>query len=182
LSAPLPGGAGSGVVIRRLTPPDAVPYRNLMLTAYDARPDAFTSTEAERRALPMSWWEGRVQPGCDAPAVVLGAFVNDILTGTAGVSFSAREKARHKAVLFGMYVRPESRCRSVGFLLVDAVIQQAAVRAALVVQLTVSESNRAARRLYERAGFAEYGREPLAMRTDAGFVTKIHMWRLIDVG
>jgi hypothetical protein len=46
--------------IRRLVPDDAQAYRALMLEAYERHPDAFTSTATERAALPLSWWEARL--------------------------------------------------------------------------------------------------------------------------
>ena len=46
-----------------------------------------------------------------------------------------------------------------------------------VVQLTVTDTNEAARRLYERCGFAAFGTEPLALRFGDGFAGKVHMWR-----
>jgi len=45
--------------IRLLEKADAEAYRAMMLEAYAAHPRAFTSTVAERAALPMSWWQER---------------------------------------------------------------------------------------------------------------------------
>jgi hypothetical protein len=40
-------------LIRRLVAADLGAYRSLMLEAYDAHPDAYTSSVAERSALPV---------------------------------------------------------------------------------------------------------------------------------
>ena len=85
---------------------DAPAYRALMLEAYERHPDAYTSSVAERAALPLSWWESRLAEDPRLRELVVGAFRDEQLAGVAGMSFETREKARHKATVFGMYVRP----------------------------------------------------------------------------
>jgi RimJ/RimL family protein N-acetyltransferase len=172
--APLP----SSVTIRRLVPADASTYRALMLEAYGAHPDAFTSTPEERRAHPLSWWEARVSDDDPAAEAVIGAFEERKLLGVAGVAFERRPKTVHKSTLFGMYLRPESRSRGIARALVAAAVDLAAQRPeALLIQLTVSDGNLAAQRLYEAAGFVRFGTEPYAIRLGETFVGKVHMWR-----
>jgi len=165
------------VTIRRLVAADAAPYRALMLDAYANHPEAFTSSAAERSTLPLAWWEARLDPAPDPPMVVLGAFEQDLLVGTVGLDFESRIKARHKALLIGMMVAPASRGRGIGHGLVLAALAQARLRPGVVlVQLTVTETNRQARTLYERCGFVEFGVEPKAIVVDSVFVAKSHMW------
>ena len=45
-----------------------------------------------------------------------------------------------------------------------------------VVNLTVTEGNAAAIRLYESVGFTTFGAEPMAIATPTGFKSKVHMW------
>jgi ribosomal protein S18 acetylase RimI-like enzyme len=165
------------VSIRRLRPVDAIAYRRLMLEAYEAHPDAFTSTASERAALPMSWWESRISDAPLAREVVFGAFDGDRMAGAAGLSFETREKARHKATLFGMYVPPELRHRGIGRALVVSALDHARSRRdVMLVQLTVTEGNASAQALYERCGFVRFGLEPLAVAVGSTFVSKAHMW------
>jgi|SRR5512132_2234140 hypothetical protein len=102
------------MAIRRLVPGEAPEYRALMLEAYESHPDAFTSSVSERAALPLSWWQSRLAEGHEPSEVVFGAFQNAELAGVAGLSFESREKIRHKATLFGMYVPPRFRCLGLG--------------------------------------------------------------------
>jgi ribosomal protein S18 acetylase RimI-like enzyme len=163
--------------IRRLVPVDASQYRTMMLEAYERHPDAFTSTVAERASLPFSWWEARLKDDPGANDLVLGAFNGSRLAGVAGLSFESREKARHKAHLFGMYVPPTSRKGGIGKGLVLAVLEQARRRQGVkVVQLTVTSGNDAAQGLYERCGFVPFGVEPLAIAVGQDYVSKVHMW------
>ena len=163
-----------------------------MLEAYVGTPDAFTATVAEREPMPRDFWEARVADG-DSPERVYGAFSESAfsesatadgrLVGVAGLRFQERPRTRHKAWLFGMYVRPSQRGSGLGRELVEAVLDGArSRRGVLLIQLTVSEINRAARELYESCGFQVFGTEPMALRFEDRFVAKVHMWRRLDLG
>ena len=163
--------------IQRLDTSHALDYRALMLEAYDLHPQAFTSTVRERATMPLSWWESRLSSKLD---VVFGAFEEGKLAGFVGLAFEPREKARHKATLFGMYVTGKVRQRGLGFQLVQAVLDEAQTRQGLrLIQLTVTAGNEAAFKLYQRCGFVQFGLEPLAVRVGEDYFDKIHMWREI---
>jgi len=147
-----------------------------MLHAYEAAPDAFTSTPEERAAEPESWWVKRIaDPG--AHSVSFGAFEGEDLVGTVTVEFAARAKTRHKAHLIGMFVRESARGLGAGRALVRAALEAAAARpGVIVVTLTVTEGNDSAVGLYESCGFRRFGVEPMAIATPGGFRAKVHMW------
>lgn len=149
-----------------------------MLEAYTLHPEAFTSSTEERAALPLSWWESRLDEADNASEVVLGITDGTAILGVVGLGFNTRQKARHKISLFGMYVPKAQQKKGFGQVLMAAALNYASSRPhALVMQLTVSEHNTSARRLYEHNGFASFGVEPFAVATDAGFISKVHMWR-----
>lgn len=161
--------------LRALGPADAVAYRALMLEAYGAYPQAFTSSVAERASMPLSWWEKRLDSPLDR---LLGAFEGDDLAGIVGLAFEPREKALHKVTLFGMYVTQAYQQRGLGRQLVEAALAEARRQPRLkVIQLTVTAGNAAAFALYQRCGFIQYGLEPLAVRVGVDYFDKIHMWR-----
>lgn len=161
--------------LRPLGAQDAEVYRALMLEAYDAYPQAFTSSVAERAAMPLSWWEKRLDNPLDR---LLGVFDGDELAGIVGLAFEPREKARHKVTLFGMYVKAAYQQRGLGRQLVDAALEEARKQPRLtLIQLTVTAGNDAALALYQRCGFIQYGLEPLAVRVGVEYFDKIHMWR-----
>ncbi len=148
-----------------------------MLEAYGLHPDAFTSDVVEREALPIAWWEKRLDSGFDAAEVVFAAVEGDSLIGVAGLSVERRKKARHKSTLFGMYVPAVHRGKGVGHGLLQSVLAYAQSRPELLlVQLTVTEGNQGAQTLYERVGFKPFGIEPMAVAVDQHFVSKVHMW------
>ncbi|MFW0757965.1 GNAT family N-acetyltransferase [Pseudomonas sp. H11T01] len=163
------------MTIQRLSPQHAMRYRALMLEAYGLHPEAFTSSVAERAAMPLAWWESRLTSDLDR---VLGAFEGDNLVGIVGLAFEPREKARHKATLFGMYVSAGFRHGGLGYQLVQAALAEARVHQGLkLIQLTVTAGNNAAFALYQRCGFVQFGLEPLAVRVGEEYLDKIHMWR-----
>ena len=163
------------MIIRTLLAEDAAAYRALMLEAYGVYPQAFTSSVAERAAMPLSWWEKRLGSPLDR---LLGAFAGDELAGIVGLAYEPREKARHKVTLFGMYVNAAHQQQGLGRQLVEAALDEARKQPRLkVIQLTVTAGNDAAFALYQRCGFIQYGLEPLAVRVGVEYFDKIHMWR-----
>lgn len=182
------------IIVRRLIPYDRNQYRDLALRGYTDHPEAFTSSAAERRALPLSWWEKRLAPS-GSSEIIFGAFKNDPadelvpddqapktqIVGVAGLSLELREKTQHKAMLIGMYISPEARGQKVGQQLVHAVLDHAKQIPTLrIVQLTVTVGNLSAQTLYEQCGFETFGIEPFAVQWQGQFYSKRHM--TIDLG
>ncbi len=169
-------GTDPTVVIRRLAPEDVSDYRALMLEAYSTEAEAFTSTVHEREMLPLDWWKARVTDKDDAKSVVYGALADGQLVGAVGLYFEQRERTRHKATLYGTFVRPAYRGRGVARRLVAAVVDHA--RAAPHIRqvlLRVTASNRSAIGLYEAFEFRSFGTEPDANRVGDRFVAVTNM-------
>ena len=162
--------------VAALTPNDAPRYRALMLYAYAAAPDAFTSTAEERASEPESWWVKRIADP-KAMSLAFGAFEGQELVGTVTVEFSAKPKTSHKAHLIGMFVSESARGTGASRALLAAALDCAKTRpGVLVVTLTATEGNLPATRLYESVGFKAFGVEPMAIATPDGFKSKVHMW------
>ena len=168
-------------VLRRLVPADAPAYVELRLAALALHPAAFTSSAEEERRKPPSWAEARVQDPARPDDFILGAFEDGRLVGMAGLLRGARPKERHKATLFGMAVAPGAAGRGIGALLVERLVAEArAIPDLLQIQLTVSEGNAAAERLYAARGFSVFGREPRGLIVDGVPVAKLHMVLMLD--
>ena len=159
-----------------LSASDAQQYRALMLHAYEHAADAFTSTLEERAREPESWWIGRIADPTGM-AVAFGAFAGIELVGAVALEFSAKPKTKHKALLIGMYVLPDWRGNGAARALLQAAIDRCRSRGDIhVMQLTVTDGNEPAIALYRSVGFEPFGTEPMAIRTAAGFRSKVHMW------
>ena len=160
--------------VRPLRADDATAYRQLMLDAYAESPDAFTSTADERAGEPLSYWVARI---ASDGTLALGAFMDGALIGSVALEREKKPKTRHKALLIGMVATPAHRRLGVGRALVAALLSEARQRPGLLrINLTVTEGNEAALRLYESFGFVPWGREPQAIRTaDGRLLAKLHL-------
>jgi len=165
--------------IRRLGPGDAAAYRALRLQGLRDHPDAFTSSHDEESAKPLAVTASRI--GADSPDRVYGAFRGNTLCAVVGLGCETRAKARHKGVVFGMFVAPTDVGHGVGSALLAHAIDAARREAGLTqLVLTVTDTNAAAVRLYERAGFRSFGVEPRAIRVGDEYLPKNHMILLLD--
>jgi ribosomal protein S18 acetylase RimI-like enzyme len=160
--------------IRRLEVSDAPVYRALRLRGLREHPDAFTSSFEEENLRSPAETEKRLAATSDT--LMWGAFVEGTLAGVVGMTREKRLKNRHKATLAAMYVAPEYGGRGLGLALVDTVVQAAKAAGLELLVLTVTEGNRQAAALYERAGFAAFGIEPDAIRVNGVPFGKQHMY------
>jgi RimJ/RimL family protein N-acetyltransferase len=164
------------LLIRALLPADAPAYRELMLAAYAESPDAFTSTVEERAAEPLDYWVARIGRA-DRGTLALGAFADGGLVGSVALERERKPKTAHKALLIGMVVVPGQRRTGAGRALMASLLDHAGQQPGLLrINLTVTEGNQAAIRLYEAFGFQHWGREPRAIRTaDGRLLAKLHL-------
>lgn len=155
--------------IRRLMADDAAPFKAIRLEALRINPEVMGSTFELENGLDLSWFAGRLEN-----AHVLGAFRDGELAGTAGFVVQQGPKMAHKGRMFGMYVRPGSRNLGLARLLLNALLNVACKQVELI-QLSVVSDNEAARRLYESAGFVQFGIEPKALKYGDRYYDEVHM-------
>jgi ribosomal protein S18 acetylase RimI-like enzyme len=160
-------------MIRLLTSADAARYRELRLEGLRLHPEAFSSTFERESEQPLPWFEARITQGN-----VFGAFVGDELAGVAGCWPQEGPKVSHKALLWGMYVRPAARNGGLGRRLVEAVVNHASSRVEQL-QLSVVSANEAALGLYQSMGFSEFGREMKALKHNGQYFDDILMVRFL---
>jgi ribosomal protein S18 acetylase RimI-like enzyme len=144
--------------IRRLRSDDAASFRAIRLEALGTRPELLRSTFELEDKLDVAWFAGRLED-----AHMVGALRDGELVGTAGFAIQQGQPNAHKGRLFGMYVRPSSRNLGIGRRLLSAVLNVARENVELI-QLSVVKDNGPARRLYESAGFVEFGVETKASK------------------
>jgi ribosomal protein S18 acetylase RimI-like enzyme len=156
--------------IRRLEADNVASYRELRLEGLKSHPEAFSSSWEYAAGKPLSWWAERLEMN-----TVFGGWVDrSPLVGIAGLRVEDDIKLGHKGVLWGMYVRPEGR----GTGLAAALVQQVVEHARTLVEeicLAVVASNTAACRLYNAAGFKEYGLERRAIKVGGEYYDELLM-------
>ena len=144
-----------GIDVRRVRAEEWEVLRDTRLRALADAPDAFETTYAESLARPQFWWQDwarRSATGGDQAMFL--AWERAAAVGIGGVF---REDGR--VYVISMWTDPGSRGRGVGRALLDAAV---AFAGDVEIRLSVTETNAAARRLYERYGFAPTGHtEPL---------------------
>jgi ribosomal protein S18 acetylase RimI-like enzyme len=148
---------------------DAALYRDIRLEGLRRNPEAFGSTFEAENARPLAFFSDRI-----GGSTTFGAFHGSELVGIAGLLIHEGKKEAHKGLLVGMYVRPNARKVGVGRRLVETIVEFARHRIELV-QLSVVSDNEAARRLYERLGFVEYGIERKALKQDGRYYDEVLM-------
>ncbi len=142
------------VVVRRIRPVEGAALRSLRLSALADSPSAFASTLAAESELPPSHWdEMAATRSIGDERATFVAVGGDEWLGMVGAYHSAAEQGTVELV--AMFTAPAGRGRGVGAGLVDAVITWAGETGGRRVALWVVRENAVARRLYERAGFAE---------------------------
>ena len=146
-------------ILRRLSPADAADYRMARLEGLQNHPEAFGASWEDEAAKPLAWFTERLEQN-----VIFGGWLDaSRLMGLAGLAIPTAPKLRHKAVLWGMYLRPEARRTGLAAALLTRVLAEAATTVE-EFRLTVVQSNTAAVRLYTRAGFTPYGLEHRALK------------------
>ena len=161
--------------VRALAPPDLDEYRALMLRAFEADDDAFTSTRQEREQQTSAWWRARMAHPQDLGRA-FGAFQGGQMVGTVAVEYADRFKTRHKGHVVGMVVDDAHRGQGYGRALLDAVVADARARAHIsMLTLTCTQGNGHALRLYTSAGFEVFGVGPRAIFNGHDYKAKVRM-------
>lgn len=98
--------------------------------------------------------------------------------GMANLYISPYKKLRHTC-LFSIIVKEEMRGKGVGKQLVERLILHAKVKFNIeILHLEVYEGN-PAKRLYERMGFKEFGRQARFIKEEGKYIPKIFMQRTL---
>ncbi len=160
---------------RVLNPEDAAAYWSVRLEALEREQEAFGKDPEEFRMLSVEDMAQRLRDmGRDS--FCMGAFDGDALVGIATFIRETRVKERHKAHVYGVYVKAGYRGRAVGRGLVQIVLDRARSQEGLdQVLLAVATTNRAAFELYRSLGFETWGTEPHALRIGDKFVDEHQM-------
>ena len=131
--------------------------RDVRLRALADAPYAFASRLEDERDQPESLWRDRLS---SSTASIFLAVDQGEAVGLVIVYLVPEERVRSRLV--SMWVSPERRRKGVATALVQAVLDWAQQGHVQSVELWVTETNDAARRLYERCGFVDSGaRQPL---------------------
>jgi RimJ/RimL family protein N-acetyltransferase len=144
---------------RRLTAGDAAAYQTLRLEGFTLHPLQFRIAPEDEESLTLETLGERLDR-----SFVVGAYQADELVGIGGLTRFEGAKLRHRALLWGMYLRERARGSGAADELMRVLLDEARKLELRQVILTVAAENARARRFYERWGFKVYGIEPGAIR------------------
>lgn len=94
--------------------------RDIRLEGLRCHPEAFASTFEDERDRPLDCFKELI-----TQSRIFGAVLAQRLVGVVGIRSYAEVKLRHKAMIWGMYVRHEARKYSIGERLIDAAVSHA---------------------------------------------------------
>ncbi len=153
------------MILRPLTSGDMESYQRLRSTALAEHPDAFGESSASFATVTVERLQASLAERIAGGGFSLGAFQDTgTLIGVVNLSVTDSEKARHRALLWGMYASPACRQQGVGHSLVSSLLERASENPTILqIHLAVVTSNIAAISLYVKHGFIIYGTDPRAL-------------------
>jgi RimJ/RimL family protein N-acetyltransferase len=166
------------VDIRPLHAADAIAFKELRLQAISDSPSAVWPTHDEEAKRTIADVQARIER--TAMQVVFGAFIDMQLVGIAGLRREPLEQVSHKALLWGVFIRPDRRRAGLARQLLSATLAYARATGVLQVHLCVNADNLPARALYQSLGFETYGLEPRAVRVGGTYFDEEHMVLRLD--
>lgn len=162
------------MIIRQLLSADAPALKALRIDAATTSPRSIYPTSGELEAQTLASFEDDITAA--TTIATLGAFVDDALVGFVGVRRDVRVQVRHKAQIWGVYVKAAYRKQGIARALMCAGLDAARVLPEITtVLLSVDSESVAAKKLYLSLGFETYGIEHDCMVVNGVYVHEERM-------
>ena len=157
--------------IHPLTAADAEAFRTIRREALVDSPAAFAESVSDHDATRPNVWAARVAAWSDENFII-GAFnEHGALTGTVGLVRNTGQKTRHKAIIWGVYLKPEARGTGVAkAMMLEAIRRAKSLDGLEQIKLGVRPGQHAARALYLSLGFEQWGCEKRALKIGDQYV------------
>lgn len=161
------------IEIRKLPADRWRDYRDLRLEALRREPSAYGSSSEEAKRLKEEVWRRRIKN-------VLFALSDDRPVGMIVYVFGEELKARHIAEIYGFYVRADHRGEGVGTRLLERALSLIRKNKRVIkVELAVNPEQRAAVKLYRKAGFVVTGSAEKELKVGRRFYGMLFMEKWI---
>lgn len=146
------------IIFRKVNPNEIELYHIIRLECLKNHPENF-GTLYEEELCSSSFKFDKIIAQIDSTDFLMGAFIDKTLIGTCGFIQEKRIKTKHAGELSQMYISTEYRGYKIAAGLLQATIKTAFQNPFLEqIILAVSDRNEAAKNLYNKNNFKEYGR------------------------
>jgi len=145
------------ISFHKLLPHHTKQYREIRLESLRDFPDNFGSDHAQESAAEKLAFEKHIEQQTQDNFIV-GAFDGEALIGICGFARDNNKKGRHRGIIIQMYVKPAYAGKGTGLKLLQATIDEGfEIPGIEQLVLGVITNNSSANKIYERAGFREFG-------------------------
>lgn len=161
------------IIYRQLGPADLTEYRRVRINCLEQYPDNFGTTVQEEMHAAVLKLDSSITHA-DDHNFTLGAFnADNLLIGICGFLAETRLKTQHRGEVVQMFVDAAYNGQGIGMTLLKQVVDKAfsSDQIEQIILSAVYENDKAIK-LYERAGFVEYGRLGNYFKLDAGYTTQ----------
>lgn len=160
--------------VRQLQHDDVEAVIQLRAEAISTHPLSFGSSPLDDRLRSADFI--RAVMSDENHSAIFGAEDSEGLVGIVGINQILREKRKHKAEIWAMYVAPRARGMGVGRRLISAAIHHAFQWDDVEqIQLCVTSAADNANRLYQSLGFKPWGTEPKSLKWEGEYADQVNM-------
>jgi RimJ/RimL family protein N-acetyltransferase len=165
----------SKIEIRRVHPSEMDHWFEMRIESLRESPSAFMSSPETELAQGVEVFRERIANG-ENENLIFAAFDGETIAGSVGLVRDSALKARHKATIWGMYVRPAYRNQKLGKQLLSAAIKFAKSKMKVEkLDLSVDSAREPAKQLYSSLGFKKWGVEERAVQIDGKYFDEDYM-------
>ena len=162
-------------MIRTLNDKDLDDFLKIRMDSLRLQPEAFGASFSEKPDRRQTKADLKAK---NAENFILGYFEAAQLIGMLGMIRFPRQKMRHKATIWGMFVYPEYRGKGIGRQLMEEAIKRAEQLEGLEkINLSVINVQQNALKLYQKLGFEAYGEEKNSLKVIGRHYHEIFMSR-----
>jgi len=144
-------------MLRQLEISDFTEWKKLRLEAVKNHPESFGQSYQGVEKQNEKWFQNSLENGD-----TFAYFKDNQMVGLVGTFTMQPENMRHRAVLFGLYVKKEYTRKGIASALIKQIINHVKPTHKQL-HLTVTTNNEAAISLYKKHGFVIYGTESSAL-------------------
>lgn len=169
------------VTFKLLTSADYDSYFALRLESLQQAPHMYATDANDWQNAPREVIEKHLTLSESGKSPIFSAWDGDSLIGQVGLQPDSRPTVQHKATIWGLYVAPNYRRQGIGTKLLADAIDSAQQKPNLrQLRAVVNTTNQAAVRLFQNAGFTEFGLERRAKFIDGRYHDQIYLWYPFD--